>query len=108
MITEQYQEVSEEDYKELENKFKEVLDETNISVVQYPELRETLDKFIFEVGNHTKVLLQKYGKTDYIHKLEVEDYRDQMMDMKRKMVKMKLRVRQISNACNAFNNVSKK
>lgn len=107
MTTKEHQEVSSRDYKNLEEVFRNILNETSSFTMGHPELADQLDDFIQQVGVSTKELLQKYGKADYIQKLEVEDYKNQMLTMKKTMVKMKLQVQQVTNACNGFTNASK-
>lgn len=107
MMTEEFKEVSDQDYKELENIFTNLLEDTQVDVLMSPVLQEKLDDFIVKVGIATKELLQKYGKQDYIQKLEVADCQKKLTDMNRKMVKMNLQTKQIENAVQAFKNVSK-
>lgn len=102
-----FEEVCEKDYKLLEDKFRELLEGTGVLIMEHPDMKDTLDTFILEVGRETKTILQKYGKQDHIQKLEVEDCHNQMKDMNRKIVKMNLQVKQVQNAVQGFLNVSK-
>lgn len=106
MITEEFKQVSEQDYKHLESIFTRLLEDTQIDVTSNPELSEKLDTFIVEVGIATKDLLQKYGKQDYIQKLEVDDCKAQLQAMNKKMVKMNLQIKQVENSIQAYKNVS--
>tara|TARA_R110000850_G_scaffold89995_1_gene192163 strand:+ start:4355 stop:4687 length:333 start_codon:yes stop_codon:yes gene_type:complete len=102
-----YEEISAADYAALESTFKEILSSTGSYILEAPHLRKDLDDFIFEVSAETKAILQKYGQLDHIHKLELADYKEQMLQMKRKMVKMELQFKQVDNSIQAFKNTKK-
>lgn len=106
MIAEEFKEVSEQDYKQLEDMFKDFLYDTQMEVSISPALGSVLDDFVVKVGIATKELLQKYGKQDHIQKLEVEGYRNQLQAMNKKMVKMNLQIKQVENSIQAYKNVS--
>ena len=100
-------EVSEKDFKDLESIFSVALNNSLLLTMGNDELQEELELFIMAVGGNVKTILQKYATDNKIKQLEVESHQESMMSMKRKMVKMQLKFKQIENAINSFNKVRK-
>jgi hypothetical protein len=99
-------EVTETDFKELENIFKKVLTEITTSNNIEPLLLEQLEYFVVELGVSVKDLLQKYYKDNQIKTLEVEQAQEDVMKYKHRDVKRTLKMKQVENAIQAFKNVS--
>lgn len=93
--------VKQEDFKELEDIFRLALNGINME----EDTTKVLEDFIIDVGVKTKDILQKYHTDNRIKGLEVQQHQEDLMAMKRKMVKMQLKFKNIENAINAFNNV---
>ena len=100
-----YSDVTEQDYTEIKNTISNIVKETDIDVMENPHLKEKLDTFIQSISKEVGVLLKKYHNEQYVKNLEVESLRETMLSQKHQIVKMNIRVNQVSNACKAFNNV---
>ena len=99
--------ITEEDYQSLEDTFRKQLSSILLITADRPDLQNLLEEFVVSVGTQVKGLLQKYH-TDYkIKELEAEDTQNQLMDMKRKQVKMELQFKQIEHAINGFNRLKR-
>ena len=96
-----------ESYKGLEDCFRGFMKETEPLVMECPEIREVIDKLFVTTGSAVKGILQLYGEDNHIKKLEVEDYKEQLMEAKRREVKANLQFKQVENAIKAYNNARK-
>lgn len=105
MTTDIWKEVSAEDYAALEDKFKTTLKELQPFMMGNPGIEQPLMDFIVEVGVDVKKLLQMYGQQDHIKSLEVEDFKQQMLVLKRLDVKRELAFTEVKNAMRKFTNL---
>lgn len=79
-------EVREEDFKELEDIFRNTLITINTFVSLDTILKEELEDFIVDVGLSVKTILQKYSNDNQVKALEVKQYQEEVMKYKHRDV----------------------
>ena len=97
-----YSDVTDTDYEEIQNIISNIVKDTDIDIMENPHLKVKLDTFIQSISKEVGVLLKRHHNAQYVKNLEVESLRETMLSQKHQIVKMNLRVNQVSNACKAF------